>query len=309
LNNASAKLSEFKRTHSGSLPEQQNVFVSRLTTLQVQLQGQQDAIYRLQQNRMLLESSLSAAETSEAYIVRTLEDKNSQLDALAGQADQKIIAVMEQELERLSLRYTKDHPEIQRLQAELAQKKQQEAAEADRRKKTARQVEPTKELITERERIGSLRRQLASVDRELEIRAKEYERSAKLLTSYQANVEQMPLVEQQMAGLERDFEFTKLNHKSLLEKKSVADLGTEVERNQQGEGFTIVDPAIFPTKPAKPNRPLYYGAGVILSILLGLALVLAIEIPRNVILGEWELSNHVVVIARVPAISPTGRAA
>jgi len=108
--------------------------------------------------------------------------------------------------------------------------------------------------------------------------------------------------EQEMAAVTRDYEMSKANYKSLLDKKLAAGMATDMERKQQGERFTMLDTARVPEKPVSPNRPLLYGVGCALSLVVALAFAVAKEIKNHVVLGEWELPPGVAVLGRVPLI-------
>jgi hypothetical protein len=105
-----------------------------------------------------------------------------------------------------------------------------------------------------------------------------------------------------MAQVTRDYEISKANYKSLLDKKMSADMSLDMEKRQQSERFTIVDPAEVPGKPLKPNRPLLYAAAAVLSLMLALVVGFVAELRRNVVLGEWELPAGTPVLARLPFI-------
>jgi uncharacterized protein involved in exopolysaccharide biosynthesis len=236
----------------------------------------------------------------------------------------------------MRLRFKDGHPDIEIMKDEVNRLKREEAAEdkrtaqartaadaaaaasrADAEKTTdaaaKRNEKPqpgeviTKELLQERERIATLRTQLANTMKEIEVQGAERERVLRLMSSYQSRVDRLPIVEQQMASLTRDYEMSKANYKSLLDKKLAAGMATDMERRQQAERFTIIDPARVPEKPTKPNRPLFAGIGVALSIALGLLLGIALEIRKSAVLGEWELPADMVVLARVPRIEMPGR--
>jgi hypothetical protein len=102
-----------------------------------------------------------------------------------------------------------------------------------------------------------------------------------------------------MAALTRDYETERANYKSLLEKKNSADMASEMEHSQQSERFTIADPARVPTVPIRPKRPLTFGMGSLGGLALGLILGLAIELKKDVFLGEWEVPQHLAVLGRV----------
>jgi uncharacterized protein involved in exopolysaccharide biosynthesis len=156
-------------------------------------------------------------------------------------------------------------------------------------------------------RIENLKTQIALADREIQQRNSERERVLKSIAEYQARIEQLPVREQEMAELTRDYENSQANYKSLLDKKLAAGMATDMERRQQGERFTMLDPPTVPEKPISPNKRRLEAIGCGLSLFLALALALAQEMKKNALLGEWELPDGV-LLGRVPFIKPAPRA-
>jgi uncharacterized protein involved in exopolysaccharide biosynthesis len=64
----------------------------------------------------------------------------------------------------------------------------------------------------------------------------------------------------------------------LQEKKLVAEMGEAVELVQKGEKFRIVENAVAPSTPTKPNRRLVVIVGTVLGIAVGFALLAAREV-------------------------------
>ena len=54
--------------------------------------------------------------------------------------------------------------------------------------------------------------------------------------------------------LMRDYETAQAKYQEVVAKRQEADLATNLESEQQGERFTLIEPPITPEKPAKPNR-------------------------------------------------------
>ena len=127
-------------------------------------------------------------------------------------------------------------------------------------------------------------------------------RILKDLDQYQRRLERLPVREQEMARITRDYEMSKENYKSLLDKKMAAGMSLDMERRQQSERFTVVDRAQLPQKPIKPNRPLFYAGAAGLGLVLALVAGFGIEMRQNVFLGEWELPPGTEVLARLPFI-------
>ena len=123
------------------------------------------------------------------------------------------------------------------------------------------------------------------------------------LTEYRSRLERLPVREQQMASLLRDYQTSKLTYQSLLEKKLSADMATDMERSDSSERFTIADPPRRPTKPVKPKRLVYLAGAAIGSFCLSLLMALGLELSRGRFLGEWELPETATVLGRISEMS------
>jgi uncharacterized protein involved in exopolysaccharide biosynthesis len=305
-------LSQYKLKWAGELPQQEAALMGALARLQADLQGNQDGVARAQQNKLVLENTLRFSESSLSTIERALSAPASHASAAAlGIAvPQSPSERLRAKLQDLTQRYTDDHPEVRQTRIELAQALADEAkssastpaAGAD--KTTPLPADPaTAQLRAEaerqRERVSSTRTQLQVIEQEIKARNVEREQIRQQIVDYQTRVEKLPIREQQMAALTRDYETSKANYKSLLEKKQSAEMASEMEHSQQSERFTIADPAQVPAAPIKPKRPLLFGMSSLGGLALGLVLGLAIELRKNVFLGEWELPPHLTVLGRV----------
>jgi protein tyrosine kinase modulator len=122
------------------------------------------------------------------------------------------------------------------------------------------------------------------------------------IRDYEGRVNNLPLVEQQMAALTRDYENSKANYKSLLDKQLAAGMATDMERSQKSERFTIMDAAKVPEKPFKPKRAAIAAAGSMAGLIIGFLAGFVWEWRKRIFLGEWELPSDIVVLGRVPVI-------
>lgn len=344
LEKQEANLSRFKRERMGELPEQEAALIGTLARLHSELQGNQDAANRAEQNRIMLENTLRLAEASEDTLRRAVDQASAPKPPPAAAlkpetqdepSDPTQPAVLRSQalkarLEALQLRYHDEHPEVKRLKAELEMTLKYEESVAaamaqnpPAQNKAVRKSQPATEplvaapsvppqliadLNRERERVATVRTQLAVVKKELESKVAERQRILRNIAEYQTKVERLPLREQELASITRDYEISKMNYKSLLDKKLSAGMATEMERRQQAERFTLQDPARIPTRPIKPKRLVLNGGAIFAGLALGLALALALEFRKNHFLGEWELPATVTVLGRVPmiVIGPTG---
>ncbi|HLJ48627.1 MAG TPA: Wzz/FepE/Etk N-terminal domain-containing protein [Bryobacteraceae bacterium] len=322
LDQQEAMLSQYKMRYSGELPQQEPELLGALNRLHSELIANEEAITRAQQNRLLLQNTLQFAETDEAGTERALAEaeKAAKLQATTKEAaapkpQPKPSEVVRAQLEAAQLRYTDDHPEVKLLKAELARLEQEEsiaaqqAATSDVAKPipSPTAIHPTvADLNRAKERIATVRTQLALMDADIVKRNNDRDRITKEIADYQGRVESLPKREQQMAGLTRDYENSKTNYHSLLEKKMSAEMATQMERGKQSERFAVTDPARVPVKPVKPKRKTLSTVLVIAALGLSLGLTFLIELRKGVVLGEWELPEQMVVLGKIPRIVLTG---
>ena len=331
-------VSEYKLQHNGELPQQENSISSVLARLQVELGANRDAINRIQQNKVMVENSLATTEASLAAVSAAIAVRNSspQDPAVVAASGQVVVPVRRRpsevgraQLEELLTRYGPLHPEVRRMEAEVARL---EADEAIKEKAAAQSQAPVPaassgapkanppvparagtvtdalNMAQVNERISTLKAQLSLTDKDLEFRKVEHDRIVREMSNSEARLSRLPIREQEMARITRDYEMSKANYKSLLDKRLAAVMATDMEHRQKSERFTLLDAARAPGRPQKPNRELLDAAGSLVGLAFGIFIAFALELRRDVILGEWELPSDVVILGRLPNILITGAA-
>ena len=326
LDQMEASVSAYKVQHNGELPEQEQSLANTLLRLQTELEANRDAINRAQQTKIVLESTASATEASIAAQAHAWEQAlrgqevpgSYQASAQSSAQAVKPSEALEDQLAQARARLTEAHPEVIRLRQALENAKRAEAQRQSAKPETPAQgtpgvganlsrpqtapvIEPP-EIARARQQLAGLKAQVAAAETEIEARKSEQQRILRDLDMHQRRIENLPLREQEMAQITRDYEMSKENYKSLLEKKTAAEMALDMERQQQSERFTVLDRARVPEKPVKPNRPKLYAAGTALSLALGLLVGFAAELRTNVVLGEWELPEGTPILARLPHI-------
>jgi succinoglycan biosynthesis transport protein ExoP len=330
LDQLEAVVSKYKVEHNGELPQQENALMSKIVSLQAQSQANQEAINRAQQTKVLLENGLTFYEAASAAAATSTTGERTTAGAQGRKPDGEPVKssdqlreeALEANIEALRAHYSDQYPDLKVLITELArirarrqaaeapkspaatQVAQKDSVEAPKASVAVPQQQTLKQVEAD-SRVTGLKTQLKLTTEDLENRISQQAAIQKEISAMQARVESLPVREQEMAGLLRDYEISKANYKSLLDKKISADMGSEMERRQKAERFTIVDPARVPEKPISPNRPLFLGLGIALSVVIALALSAGQDLRSGVILGEWELPPGVAVLGRVPPIEIT----
>jgi uncharacterized protein involved in exopolysaccharide biosynthesis len=140
-------------------------------------------------------------------------------------------------------------------------------------------------------------------NREAEIRSLEAKVGA-----LQSRLSAAPGTAGAMMDLTRGYEQSKKNYDDLLEKKNSSALATNLQRQQQGENFRIIDPPSMPEKASFPDRFKFSLAG--LAVGLGLAVLFGAgsEYLDDRIRNEQDLSEAtpLPVLVEIPPL-PTER--
>jgi polysaccharide chain length determinant protein (PEP-CTERM system associated) len=324
LDQIEGSLSQYELKHNGQLPKQESSLNATLSRLTVQLEANKDAIYRAQQTKTSLEDSLDVAE----MVVRTRAEQQAvAAQAAAAQANSPAGAQsdaaprppkrsdeLRAQLNEAMLHYSNEHPEVRRLKGLLEKARQEEAAiptpasapgaaKAAAQVKTAKPAGDSPELAEARARVSGIKANLNQIKAEVATREVEQKRILNDIADYQSRVGEMPIREQEMAQLMRDYDTAKANYRSLLDKKISAEMATEMEMGQKAEQFTVAEPAEIPMRPFKPNRRMLYAGGSIFGLALGLLLAFAKELHGATLLGEWELPSGISILGRFPVIS------
>ncbi len=320
LDELEGQVSRYKVEHNGQLPEQETEMIGNLARLQVVLQGDQDALARAHENKMLLENSLKVTEAmGDAMQTSSSAEGGGSAAVFApdgpGDLDRQI-AVKEAQLAALRVQFTDNYPDVKQLRAEIALLRARQSrpdARLDTKtasaapKRTPADPARARMAMQNSARISDIKAQMKMMDDDIARRTAEQENVKKQIADIQARIDQLPVREQEMAGLTRDYEMSKKNYQSLLDKQLSADMAAEMERRQKAERFTILDPARVPVRPQKPNRPLLYSASSAVALALGLVFAVGRELQSDVLLGEWELPPDLKVLGRVPVIDmPSG---
>lgn len=119
--------------------------------------------------------------------------------------------------------------------------------------------------------------------------------------SYSSKVAQLPAVEQQLLQLERDRKVKETLYSVLLEKLEETKIS---EAGVIGRA-TIIDPAVTPMVPVKPNKKLTLAVGGVLGIFLGILMVFLREAFDKTISDEEyvkQVLKDAPVLGRIPEV-------
>jgi polysaccharide chain length determinant protein (PEP-CTERM system associated) len=260
-----ARLRESKEAHVGQLPEQTQANLQTLSGLRQQLVANATAGRGERDRLSMIERQIDAIDKN------TVDEPGGYRPADNLVSAEARVATAERDLAAAQATYTDKHPDVQRLKEELA---------SARRDAEVMRARPTADRVARLERNPAYQQLVA--DRELSrMRIQDLDQDTKdtqqLIKSYQARVEAAPMVEQQLAGVERDVALERQNYADLSSKQRTASISASVERDRSGERFSVLESATYPTDPIKPV-PLRVMLG---SLLTGLCLGVLLALGRE----------------------------
>jgi protein tyrosine kinase modulator len=285
------RIRDFKSSNLGELPGQTQSNLQILVGLQASLQEANAALSRAEQQKMYLTSMLTQ------YPQSTTDDKSDPNDVPPAMAQE--LANMQSELAALKAKYTESHPDVQRLKQKIAETEKMISASKSGGKGTRKL--PARTDVNPAVQLSS---QLRATELEISSRKKEIEQLRRQIDSYQARLNQTPVREQQLADLSRDYDQSRADYEALLKKKNQSELATNLEKQQQGQQFRILDPPSLPDKPDSPNRFRFSVMGLAAGLCLGFGLVFGFEFLRPLIRSRSDLEAAVkaAVLVEVPVL-------
>jgi uncharacterized protein involved in exopolysaccharide biosynthesis len=201
----------------------------------------------------------------------------------------------------LKSKYTDEHPDVVKLQQQIAETERLRDNMASNPSKYGAAGDAT---ITP---LAQLSSQLKANQLQIQSTDKQIASLQQKIGEYQSRLNVTPLREQQMSDLTRDYEQSKANYDSLLQKQMQSSLATNLEKRQQGEQFRIIDPPSLPVKPVSPNRMIWSFGGLALGLALGAGLVVIMEAVNDVVRNEQDLlaSQRLPILAEIPHMQTT----
>jgi len=331
LERQEALLRDYRLKNNGELPQQENVLLSQLQRLERELQGAEEEANRNHQTRIMLESSLESARASMASLEQMAQQEERAAMAGASVGSGMLPATgggrltelqsAEIQLQEFRARYSEAHPDIRRMEGVVARlrTRTQGAEEAGRQVAAALEEEAAvagefetasilpmsslrRSLVSERERIAKIESQITALHERTAELARRQSSALAAIGDAQARVTRLPIHEQELSSVVRDYDISMRNYQSLLDKRIEADLASEMETRQKAEKFSVLEPARLPEVPVRPNRPLAMGAVAVVGTALAAFLGFIVELRQNVLLGDWELPGDVMVLGQVPFI-------
>jgi len=290
--------SALRARYGAELPEQTMVNLAVLDRLNAELRFINDKQQRALDRRDALRAEAQAAARmgDTAGLPPTSSETSPGARRLIG---------LTNELTQLLARFGRQHPDVRRVQREIAALEASEPADSTGSDVASAPAPPGPASAAKR--AGAV---LSGVDQEL-LRLQEDEKALRAqIASYERRIEGAPQRAQAIKESSRDYGATVELYDSLLKRYEDARLSENVETQRTGDQFRILDAAIPPTMHMAPSRIPLFLIAMLLSAALAAGAVLVREQFDTSIhtLDDLRRFTHVRVVGSIPPIvSPRDR--
>jgi uncharacterized protein involved in exopolysaccharide biosynthesis len=332
------RLAQFKENHQNELPELEAQNIQTADRTELELRAVQDKISSLESQRVLLEAQLAQISPNSQVFsdngqrVFGAEDQLKALKArLAGLKgrygpDHPDVISTEREIEGLQQevnsedgtpdrlrqlsaartelaaaleKYSADHPDVVRLRREVDSLEKAASTEDQASNPRIARTHADNPVYIQ------VKGEIDSVNLERENAIKERDELQRKLSSYDKRMAQSPEVERAYREIVRDLEAAQFKYGEILGKQSEAQIAVNLETEQKGEKFTMIEPPQPPEKPVSPNRIAILVVGLILSLALGAAAVVGREAFDASVRGPKDIRDllQVPALASIPVIA------
>ncbi len=316
-----ASLASFKDKHINTLPDQAMINKETLTRSEDELRDIDTQLRSLEQQSTYLDAQLAQLAPSSQVYTSTGERVLSPADRLkflrteyarlsgiysadhpdvlrikreieglereAGQVDssndlQRQLQDATTQLAQLQDRYAPDHPDVVRLRKQVATLKQA-ISEAPGVPEGSVVVHPDNPAYIQ------VKAQSEATSAERESLTQKRAAVKEKIADLEGRLAAAPGVQRDFDALARELENEQIKYREVRQKQMEAKLSENLEDEQKGERFTLIDPPLPPQQPSSPNRPLLMGLGLALALASALGTVVLLESRDHSVRNRREL--------------------
>ncbi|HEX9811146.1 MAG TPA: Wzz/FepE/Etk N-terminal domain-containing protein [Burkholderiales bacterium] len=284
-----ARVAAYKERNTGRLPELMSLNMSLMERTQRELEDTERQVTSLEQRKLELQAQFANVEpyTGKSPAARLKELQTQYLSAAAnyspdhpdvnrlrrevqslkrelGVIDERSVVEGEYKktralLESAEKQYAPGHPDVARLRGAVADL-ERKLKQADDSSQLALRLKPDNPAHI------ALQTQLDTVELSLKGARGQRAEARRKLTEYETRLVQTPRVEQEGLGLLREYDTAVKKYREVKQNLMSAELAVQMEKEQKGERYSILEAAQLPIAPHFPNRRAFLLLGIVLGL-------------------------------------------
>ncbi|MGJ8596681.1 GumC family protein [Sulfitobacter sp.] len=144
--------------------------------------------------------------------------------------------------------------------------------------------------------LSSLDLQVSEIDGQLAYIDRQKAEVSDSLSALAASIGETPGNAITLGTLERDYANTRIQYDQAVANKARAQTGDIIEALRQGQRISVIEQAVVPSRPEKPNRMVIAAGGIGAGVLFGLSFVALLELLNRGVRRPADLANQLGII-------------
>lgn len=283
LGDRAAAILAFKQANKEALPDSLDFRRSQQATLQQQLATLQQDEADLKARRDRLVRLHDAAQAGGALNAMTPPQNQT--------PEQQQLRTLQDQLASQKSVLSPENPKIKMLESQIAALQKVVDGQAS-----------SGMVDNQGREMSAYEVQLADMDTQL---TQMTERQAQVTTAMKAlqeTIDATPGNAIQLDALQRDYDNVKTQYDQAVANEARAETGESIETMAKGQRISVIEPAVAPTDPKRPNRKIIAIGGIVGGLVMGLGLVALIEFLHAGIRRPVEITEKlgIAVFATLP---------
>ena len=219
-----------------------------------------------------LKSVKMELEAKKNSIAKQLKDGNAYV--LTGPEGSDAANALQKKLDYLLINYTEDYPDVIRVRAEIEASKNGSAKETE-------DIDASQDRSTEMSKLNpvyqDLNTELVKVKSDFAAITARENYLEKLIESKKSYLRDIPAEKKKLTDMERQKEMDNKIYEELIMRLGQSEVSKQMEVQDKGATFNIIDPAVMPTTPVSPNRVRIILFGILAGLAGAFGLILLID--------------------------------
>lgn len=270
----SAAILEFKEENQEALPDSLDFRRTQQAAAQERQLQLEREVGALRDRRTRLESLRAQFET-----------QGRTPDAPARTPEEQQLQALEEELATLLTVLAPANPKVKLLEARVEGMR----TRVDAQRALNIPGTPTDDTGTP---LNNFDLQMAELEGNIEYLAEQRDQIEQSLLNLATTIEATPGNAITLETLERDYANSRVQYDQAVAKRAAAQTGDIIEALRQGQRISVVEQAVVPSEPEKPNRRVIAAGGIGGGMMLGIAMVVLLELLNKGIRRPVDLTNR-----------------
>jgi polysaccharide biosynthesis transport protein len=279
---------EFREKNPHMIPQNETSILGKIETLQTAKMESDIRLKELIRKKENIQKQLTGEKELTVAFVTQEGTPQGRLNYLNNQ------------LVALTAKYTDNYPEVIKVKHEIEELKKgithEKAPGIERGGSETSAINPI---------YQQLREELSKTDMEVESLRTRVAEVSRQQHELEKRLGEMPREQEEWSKLQRDKNVSQRIYDELLQKLENAKVSKDLEVTNKAGAFRVVDPAVLPLLPAKPNRVIMILLGLLFGSLSGFGVVLGLEHLKPSFKDESSIETllKVPVLATIPQIT------